>query len=152
MFLYSNGLIHQINTTNFMDKQIRNFNNQIRELLDLLAAELPNNSLVADIHRKFQVALMSDRTLIITETGQELFNYRDVIVEDRWDELINKDWEQEIQNRNPDILEDINNNSLKQMIMLLRNIWSNYSDEEKDHVKKLLKKLLSTYVKYLKLK
>ena len=47
---------------------------------------------------------------------------------------------------------EVSNNALKQMVGLLRNIWDRYSDEQRNLFKDSMKKLLSTYIKYLKAK
>ena len=135
-----------------MDEQVRIYNTRIRELLDLISAEIPDHPLISTIHRRFRVALTSDRTYIITETGPELWSYRDIIAEDRWDDLIYKNWEQEIENKDDVLMYEVDNNSLKQMIGLLREIWTRYSKEEQGYVTKSMKKLLSTYIRFVKAK
>ena len=135
-----------------MDEQLRIYNTRIRELLDLITAEIPDHPLISTIHRRFRVAMTSDRTYIIQETGMELLSYRDVVAEERWDELISKDWEQEIEKKEGALMHEVDNNSLKQMVGLLREIWHRYGEEEQNYIKKSMKKLLSTYIKYLKAK
>ena len=135
-----------------MDQYIRIYNTRIREILDLITAEIPDHPLISTIHRRFRVALTADRTLLITETGPELWSYRDLVSEEKWDELVKKDWEEEIENQKDCMMYEVDNNSLKQMVGLLREIWTNYGDEERTYIKKSMKKLLSTYVKYLKAK
>lgn len=135
-----------------MDNQVRIYNTRIREILDLITAEIPDHPLISTIHRRFRVALTADRTLLITETGPELWSYRDIIAEGRWDELINKNWESEIEKKDDVLMYEVDNNSLKQMVGLLREIWAGYNEEEQTYIKKSMKKLLSTYVKYLKAK
>lgn len=135
-----------------MDVQVKIYNTRIRELLDLITAEIPDHPLIDTIHRRFRVALTSDRTYIIQETGPELWSYRDYIAEARWDDLINKNWESEIEKKDDVLMYEVDNNSLKQMVSLLREIWARYGDEGRDFIKKSMKKLLSTYIKYLKAK
>lgn len=135
-----------------MDNQVRIYNTRIREILDLITAEIPDHPLISTIHRRFRVALTADRTLLITETGPELWSYRDIIAEERWNELIDKNWEREIDNKDDVLMYEVDNNSLKQMVGLLREIWAAYGEEEQNYIKKSMKKLLSTYVKYLKAK
>ena len=135
-----------------MDEQVRIYNTRIREFLDLISAEIPDHPLIGTIHRRFRVALTSDRTYIITETGPELWSYRDCIAEDRWDDLIGKNWEQEIEKKDDVLMYEVDNNSLKQMVGLLREIWARYGDQERGYVKKSMKKLLSTYIRFMKAK
>jgi hypothetical protein len=131
-----------------MDQQVRKYNTQIRELLDLISAELTNHPLIETIHRRFRVALSVDRTYIITETSPELLSYRDIIVNDRWEDLIYKDWESEIENQGDQLMHEVNNNSLRDMVSLLREIWENYDHKQKTYIKKSMKKLLSYCIKY----
>ncbi len=135
-----------------MDEQVRKYNNQIRELLDIIDAELPNNPMVETIHRRFRVALSIDRTYIIEETSPELLLYRDHIAEDRVEELIHKNWEAEIDKKEDELMYEIDNNSLRDMVGLLRQMWENYSQEQRAYVKKSMKKLLSYCIKYHKAK
>jgi hypothetical protein len=135
-----------------MDVNVRKYNNQIRELLDLIDAELPNNSMVATIHRRFRVALSIDRTYIIEETSPELLLYRDYIAEDRIEELIQKNWEAEIDKTKDELMYEIDNNSLRDMVGLLRQLWENYATDQRAYVYKSLKKLLSYCIKYHKAK
>lgn len=150
LLLYIDIRLAQIHDN--MDEQVRIYNTRIRELLDLISAEIPDHPLISTIHRRFRVAITSDRTYIIQETGQELWSYRDVIAEERWDDLIHKNWEEEIEKKDGALMHEVNNNSLKQMVSLLREIWSRYGDEEQGYIKKSMKKLLSTYIRYLKAK
>ena len=135
-----------------MDEQVRKYNNQIRELLDLIGEELPNNKMVETIHRRFRVALSIDRTYIIEETSPEMLLYRDYIAEDRIEELIEKNWEAEIDKKDSELMYEIDNNSLRDMVTLLRGMWANYAEDQKQYVKKAMKKLLSYCVKYHKAK
>lgn len=135
-----------------MDEQVRKYNTQIRELLDIIGSELPNNDLVEVIHRRFRVALSIDRTYIIEETSPEMLLYRDIIAEGKFDELIYKNWEGEIDKKNEALMHEVDNNSLRDMIGLLRQMWENYDEDQKKYVHKALKKLLSYCVKYHKAK
>lgn len=135
-----------------LDKHVRKYNNQIRELLDMISAEFPGNPMISTIHRRFRVALSIDRTYILEETSPEMLLYRDVIAEERWDELIHKDWEAEIDNKDSELMYEVDNNSLRDMVGLLRQVWNNYEDSQKDYVTKAMKKLLSCCVRYHKTK
>lgn len=131
-----------------MDDQVRKYNIQIRELLDIIASELPNNDLIATIHRRFRVALSVDRTYIIEETAPELLLYRDLISESRWDDLIYKNWEVVIEDQKKQMIYEVDNNSLRDMVGLLRTIWQQYNVKQKAYVHKSMKRLLSYCVKY----
>lgn len=134
-----------------METQVRKYNSLIRELLDIISADLPNNNLVATIHRRFRVALSIDRTYIIQETAPELLLYRDFIAENRFTDLIYRDWENKIES-SKELMYEVDNNSLRDMVCLLRQIWENYDNEQKLYIQTCLKKLLSYCVKYHKAK
>lgn len=135
-----------------MDEQVRKYNTQIRELLDMISAECPNNALVSTIHRRFRVALSIDRTFILEETSPELLLYRDYIAEERWNDLIYKNWEEQIEKNKDDLMHEVDNNSLRDMIGLLREIWERYDEEQRKYVQKAMKRLLSCCVRYHKAK
>lgn len=120
----------------------KTYNKTLKKLIDLISNELPNEPLMTTVRRQYTAAITTDRTLLLAETGRELFVFRDYIADDRWDELISRDWEQSI---------DANNDqkSIQHMIMLLRRIWSKYDLDEKKYVQKLIKTLLSEYAKSL---
>lgn len=135
-----------------MDEQVRKYNTQIRELLDLISAEIPDHPLISTIHRRFRVALSCDRTYIIEETSPEMLLYRDIIAEERWNDLIYKQWEDEIDNHKDQMMYEVDNNSLRDMVSLLREIWESYDEEQQAYVQRAMKKLLSYCVKYHKAK
>ena len=135
-----------------MDEQVGKYNRTIREILDQISGELPDHALVSTIHRRFRVALSIDRTYIIEETAPEMLLYRDVIAEGRWDDLIYKDWESEIDNQSDAMMHEVDNNSLRDMVGLLRQLWENHNDEQRDQIKRRMKKMLSYVVKYYKAK
>lgn len=127
-----------------MSDIFKTYNKTLKELIDIISNELPNEPLMSTVKRKYTAAITTDRTLLLTETGKELFEFRDYIAESRWDELINKDWESTAIND-----KDIDQKSIQHMISLLRKIWVGYDNDEKKYVKKLIKVLLSEYSKYL---
>ncbi len=129
-----------------MSDCFKTYNKTLKELIDLVSNELPRNPLIDTINRKYRVAVSTDRTLLLTESGKEIFAYRKYIAEDRWDELINKEWEQQ---SGSDSVEGMDRQSIHQVITLLRDIWSGYDQDEKKYVQKLIKQLLSEYTRYL---
>ncbi len=135
-----------------MDEQIRKFNNQIRELLTLLENELPKNGMMDSMQRKFRLAVSVDRTCLIEETIPELMSYRDFIADGRIDELINMDWDEEVDKRVVDEDEDLNKNSIRDMIKLIKDIWNEYDDDQKKIIGKILKRLLNYSIKYQRAK
>ncbi len=135
-----------------MDVQVRKYNTLIREILDLISAELPDHPLISTIHRRFRVALSIDRTYIIEETSPEMLLYRDYIADNKYEELIYKNWEAEIDKKDDALMHEVDNNSLRDMVSLLREIWERYEEDQKEYVKKSMKKLLSYCIKYHKAK
>jgi hypothetical protein len=128
-----------------MGDYFKTYNKTLKELIDLISNELPKSSLIDTIKRKYTAAVVADRTLLLTETGKEIFVYRDLIAENRWEELINKSWDDN------DISgdEDIDSKAIQQLITMLKQIWMNYDSDEKKYIKKLIKVLLTEYTKYL---
>lgn len=128
-----------------MGDYFKTYNKTLKELIDLISNELPKSSLIDTIKRKYTAAVVADRTLLLTETGKEVFVYRDLIAENRWEELINKSWEDD------DISgdDDIDQKAIQQLIVMLKQIWVNYDSDEKKYIKKLIKVLLTEYTKYL---
>lgn len=128
-----------------MGDYFKTYNKTLKELIDLISNELPKSSLIDTIKRKYTAAVVADRTLLLTETGKEIFVYRDLIAENRWEELINKSWEDD------DISgdDDIDQKAIQQLIVMLKQIWVNYDSDEKKYIKKLIKVLLTEYTKYL---
>jgi hypothetical protein len=128
-----------------MSDYFKTYNKTLKELIDLISNELPRDTLMETIKRKYTAAITSDRTLLLTETGKEVFTYRDYIAQNRWDELINKDWESDT---NADIV-DVDQKSIQKLIIVLRQIWAKYDSDEKKYIKKLIKILLTEYTKFL---
>jgi len=131
-----------------MDEQVHKYNTLIQQLLEQLGNELSNCSNVDTIKRRFRVALAVDRTYIIEETSPELLQYRDFIHSGDIDALIAKNWEAEIDKKNGEIMYEIDNHSLRDMINMLRSIWSNYNEDDREHIRRTLKRLLSYCIKY----
>lgn len=131
-----------------MDEQVKKYNKLINQLLETISLEFNNNPMIDTIRRRFRVALSIDRTYIIEETSPELLEYRDIIHEGRWSDLIYKDWESQIDNKKGALMYEVDNRSLRDMIGLLRQIWERYDTEQKLYVEKSMKKLLSYCVKY----
>ncbi len=128
-----------------MDEIAKTYNKALKKIIEILECELPGDALVASIRRKYSLAVMEDKTLLLTETGPELYLYREMIAYDRWDDLINKDWEKEVQ----DASIGDESKAIQKMIQTLRKIWAGYNDTEKKRVTKYIKLLLSEYCKYV---
>jgi hypothetical protein len=127
-----------------MADKTKTYNKALKKIVDLLEEELPGDALVSSIRRSYSLAVMEDKTLLITETGPELYNYREYIANDRWDELINKDWEKEVAEAGVS-----DSQAIIKMIQTLRKVWTKYGDDEKRRITKYIKLLLSEYCKYI---
>ncbi len=135
-----------------MDEQVRKFNGQVRELITLLEAELPDNEMIETASRKFRLAVSIDRTCIIEEAMPELMGYRDFIADGRIDELVAKDWDSEVESHIDDDDDDVDKNSIRELIKLLKEIWDGYDSESRHAVAKILKRMLSYAIKYQRAK
>ncbi len=133
-----------------MDEYIRKYNSTLRELIDIVHAEFPKNTTIETIQRQFRTAVTIDRTLVIEVTAPELLQYRDLIAEGRWDDLISTDWESKISEKAPS--DEVDNNALRQLVPLLRRLYKSLDEEQKKFIQKSLKRLLSYCVKYFKAK
>jgi hypothetical protein len=123
----------------------KTYNKTLKQLIDIISNELPNDPLTKSMNNIYVASVSTDRTIILTETGQELFKYRDYIAKNKWDELINKEWVNEIHSKSP----ENNHQSIQRLITLLKQLWNNYDESEKNEIKQLIRILLTTYTKYL---
>ncbi len=126
-----------------MSDLYKTYNKTLKELIDIVSNDLPEDTIAGSLKRKYTAIVTTDRTILLTESGKELFEYRDYIAGDKWDELINKEWNESITDS-----KDFDKKSIQNLIGLLKQIWNNYDEDEKNHIKKLVKILLTTYVKY----
>lgn len=127
-----------------MDDIIRKYNISLKKLIEILEIELPSNPLIDAAKRKYQIGITTDRSLLITETGPSIYQYREQIANDLWDELIFKDWAKDIQLEDQEEL-----NQIQCIIPILRKLWTNYDDSEKKKITKIFKSLVTEYAKYL---
>ncbi len=127
-----------------MTDYFRTYNKTLKELIDLISNEMPKDPLIETIKRGYTAMVATDRTILLTESGPEIFAFRDYISEGRWDELINRPWEkEEIKS-----MSDTDQQTVCKLIPLLRKVWAEYDADEKKYVQRLIKTLLSEYVKY----
>jgi hypothetical protein len=134
-----------------MNDQVHKYNTLIQQLLDQLGSDLPANTDVDTIKRRFRVAISIDRTFIIEETSSELLKYREYIHNGNIDTLISKKWEDRLRD-DKELISNIDNNSLRDMISMLRSVWSQYSEDDRAHICKMLKRLLNHCIKYYQAK
>lgn len=132
-----------------MEDITKNFNKTIKKLIDILDSELPNNSMVDSIKRKYTLAIMSDKSILLSEIGPELYNFRNEISDDsEWFRLI-KSYDK-YDNAGGYVINKISDSetetaAFKQMISSVKNMSSNLSDEEFKKIQTYFKRLLSLY-------
>ena len=132
-----------------MEDITKNFNKTVKKLIDILESELPNNSMVDSIRRKYTLAIMSDKSILLYEIGPEIYKFRNEISDDsEWLKLI-KSYDQYDTAANQ-IINKISDNetetaAFKQMISSVKNISNNLSDEELKKIQTYFKRLLSLY-------
>jgi hypothetical protein len=127
-----------------MDDIIKKYNLSLKKLIDILEVELPSNPLIQTAKRKYQIGVTSDRSMLITETGPSIYEYRQQIANDDWDTLIYKDWTSNIQMVDKEEL-----NQIQCIIPTLRKLWMDYDDIEKKRITKIFKSLVTEYAKYI---
>ena len=130
-----------------MDDLVKNFNKTVKKLIDILDSEFPNDALVDTINRKYTIAITSDRKLLLTELGPEIYEYRDYISNDKWDDLLNMDWETTALHHLEGTGED--STGFVNMIKTLKKIWLKYDQTEKNVIITYIKRLLSYYCRYI---
>lgn len=135
-----------------MDTQVRKYNNQLRELVELALNTSPNNLALLTVERKFRAALACDRTLIIEETGPDLLQYRDMIVDDRWEELAECGKKDLADGKHSEVVKDVGDNCMEEILSNVGDIWLAFEERQQKYVTKSLKKLLSYCIKYYKAK
>jgi len=130
-----------------MDEIVKSFNLTLIKLINLLESEIPSNALLQTIKRRIKICITSvDRSLPIQEIGPEIYEYRELIADDRWDVLESLDWTKEAMRIKDS---DISVKSVQNFINTILVAWKTYDDDEKKIVTSLVKTLLSSYAKYL---
>lgn len=130
------------------------FNKNIKKLILLLNQSLEDNILFDTIKRRTMLITKSHPLFLLEEAGPQIFQYRDYIKNES-DELF-LSLEDTVMNHEQmqDYIKDNKNDkdNIVMLLKLIKNIWIDYSDEEKKIIKKTLKILLSEYCKFLSLK
>lgn len=127
-----------------MDEVVKKYNSSLKNLIEILEIELPSNPLIETAKRKFQISITSDKTLLITETGPSIYEYRELIANNQWEDIIFKDWSEELQYADAESLDEI-----QCIIPTLRKLWVNYDEKEKKKIKKIFRSLVSEYARYI---
>jgi hypothetical protein len=134
------------------------YNKSLKQLINYVDSSVSNNIIFETFKRKVKVIIDTNPLLLLQEGGPYIFDYRDYIKDDLFDELflnteniIHDKSKNEIKNC-VDTLGNEESNNIYNLLLLLRDAWKNYSDKEKKNIKKNFKTLLSEYCKYLSIK
>lgn len=134
------------------------YNKSLKQLINYVDSSVSNNIIFETFKRKVKVIIDTNPLLLLQEGGPYIFDYRDYIKDDLFDDLflnteniIHDKSKNEIKNC-ADTLGNEESNNIYNLLLLLRDAWKNYSDKEKKNIKKNFKILLSEYCKYLSIK
>jgi hypothetical protein len=130
-----------------MEEIYSSFNRKLRELVEIVKSE-SNEEVIQTLDRKIKLALMTDKSLPLTECGSDLYKLRNDIMNDKWDGIISYDWENAVDETNYTI-EEMDANTIKYTIRVIKKVWKKLSDEDQSRVKSILKRLVSNYAKWL---
>lgn len=131
------------------------FNKSIKQIINCIDMTITNNIMFDTMKRKVKIVIDANPLLLLQEGGPYIFEYRDYIKDDKFDDLFlntenilkdnNKNEIKECSNN----LGDEESNNILKLLLILRDVWKNYSDKEKKIIKKNIKIVLSEYCKFL---
>lgn len=131
------------------------FNKSIKQIINCIDMTINNNIMFDTMKRKVKIVIDANPLLLLQEGGPYIFEYRDYIKDDKFDDLFlntenilkdnNKNEIKECSNN----LGDEESNNILNLLLILRDAWKNYSDKEKKIIKKNIKIVLSEYCKFL---
>jgi hypothetical protein len=131
------------------------FNKNIKQLLVSIDNSIHNNVIFDTIKRQVRISIDANPLLLLQEGGPYIFDFRDYIKDDKFDELF-LDTENVLQDKYKNGITQYANeigneksNNILQLLLILRDVWKNYSNIEKKNIKKNIKVLLSEYCKFL---
>ena len=131
------------------------FNKVIKQLLLIMDGSISNNIVFDTVKRKIKIAIDTNPLHLLQEGGIYIFKYRDLIKDDKFDELF-LNTENLIKDEDADSIKEISKGLSKEstdgidaLIGILIELWKSYGNQEKKIIKKNIKILLSEYCKYL---
>ena len=141
-----------IYTKSDIPKISEKFNKNINRLINIIES----SNKLTDIELKtlktaISLGMNETPLLLLQKSGEYIFKYRDYIINNKFEDLINKDieiYKTELNNNKKYINTTITDNKLKEMIEILKLQWKNYNKEEKIYIYKIFTNLLSEYSKY----
>lgn len=131
------------------------FNKSIKQIINCIDMTINNNIMFDTMKRRIKIIIDTNPLLLLQEGGPYIFEYRDYIKNDKFDDLflntenILKDTiKNDIKECSTNLGNEESNNILN-LLLILRDAWKNYSDKEKKIIKKNIKVVLSEYCKFL---
>ena len=131
------------------------FNKSIKQIINCIDMTITNNIMFDTIKRRVKILIDTNPLLLLQEGVPYIFEYRDYIKNDQFDELflnteniLKDNVKNEIKECSNNIGNEESNNILN-LLLILRDAWKNYSDKEKKLIKKNIKIVLSEYCKFL---
>ena len=131
------------------------FNKSIKQIINCIDMTINNNIMFDTMKRRIKIIIDTNPLLLLQEGGPYIFEYRDYIKNDKFDDLflntenILKDTiKNDIKECSTNLGNEESNNILN-LLLILRDAWKNYSDKEKKIIKQNIKVVLSEYCKFL---
>ena len=131
------------------------FNKSIKQIINCIDMTITNNIMFDTMKRRVKIIIDTNPLLLLQEGGPYIFEYRDYIKNDQFDELflntenILKDNVRNEIKECSDNLGKEESNNIMSLLLILRDAWKHYSDKEKKLIKKNIKMILSEYCKFL---
>lgn len=138
----------------------RKFNKTIKQLVLIIEDSIKDNaikdSIIFDtVKRKIKITIDTNPLYLLQDGGVYIFKYRDLIKDDKFDNLF-LNTEELIKDDDKESIDELSKGLSKEstegidaLIGILRELWKSYGNQEKKIVKKHIKILLSEYCKYL---
>lgn len=131
------------------------FNKSIKQIINCIDMTITNNIMFDTMKRRVKIIIDTNPLLLLQEGGPYIFEYRDYIKNDQFDELflntesiLKDNVKNEIKECSDNLGKEESNNIMS-LLLILRDAWKHYSDKEKKLIKKNIKMILSEYCKFL---
>ena len=131
------------------------FNKSIKQIINCIDMTITNNIMFDTMKRRVKIIIDTNPLLLLQEGGPYIFEYRDYIKNDQFDELflnteniLKDNVKNEIKECSDNLGKEESNNIMS-LLLILRDAWKHYSDKEKKLIKKNIKIVLSEYCKFL---
>jgi hypothetical protein len=131
------------------------FNKSIKQIINCIDMTITNNIMFDTMKRRVKIIIDTNPLLLLQEGGPYIFEYRDYIKNDQFDELflnteniLKDNIKNEIKECSDNLGKEESNNIMS-LLLILRDAWKHYSDKEKKLIKKNIKMILSEYCKFL---